>query len=101
MAFFIKDAAACVVVCGNKDNNHLVEDGSAATQNMLLAAASFGIGSCWVAGWKRAYNPELMNLLKIPQTEEIVSLVSLGYPDEKPEQKRKKGIDEILRWEEF
>ncbi|MBN1157245.1 nitroreductase family protein [Candidatus Woesearchaeota archaeon] len=97
---FIKNAAACIVVCGNKDNNHLVEDGSAATQNILLAATSFGIGSCWVAGWKRTYNPELMKLLKIPLSEKIVSIIPLGYPAERPAP-RKKELDDIVHWEEF
>jgi len=47
-------AAACIVVfCA--DSNYFLEDGSAATCNILLAATALGIGSCWIAGDKKPY----------------------------------------------
>lgn len=98
---FIKHAAACIVVCGKKDSKHLIEDCCAATQNILLAAWSLGIGSCWVAGWKRSYNPEIMNLLGIPEEMEIVSILPLGYPAEKPEPHGKRKLSDVLHWEKF
>lgn len=98
---FIRDAAACIVVCGRKDNRHLVEDCCIASQNIFIAAWSLGIGSCWVAGWKRTYNPEIMELLGIPQEMEIVSILSLGYPAEKPEPHSKRKLSDVLHWERF
>jgi nitroreductase len=98
---FIKDAGACIVVCGRKNNKHLVEDCCIASQNILTAAWSMGIGSCWVAGWKRTYNPEIMHMLGIPQDMEIVSILSLGYADEKPEPHGKRKLQEVLHWEKF
>lgn len=98
---FIKNAGACIVVCGKKDNKHLLEDGSIASQNILLAAWDFGIASCWVAGWKRTYNPEIIKLLGIPEDLEIVSILSLGYPGEKPEPHHKRKLQEVLHWERF
>ena len=98
---FIRDAAACIVICGDKGNKHLVEDGCAATENILLAAHAHGLASCWVAGWKREYNPGLIKLLNIPSTEEIVSIIPLGYPEGKPDLKNKRAIDEVLHWEAF
>ncbi|MCM8810257.1 MAG: nitroreductase family protein, partial [Candidatus Omnitrophica bacterium] len=51
---FIKEASICVAVfC--KDTKYYLEDGSAATTYILLAAKAFGLGSCWVAGDKKIY----------------------------------------------
>jgi len=51
---FIAEAGACIVVL-SKDTKYYIEDGSAATQNIMLAAWAHGIGTCWVAGDKKAY----------------------------------------------
>ncbi len=46
---FFADAPVCVrVLCG--DTKYCLEDGSAATENILLAARAHGLDSCWVAG---------------------------------------------------
>ncbi len=59
---FISEAGACIaVVC--KDTKYYIEDGSAATQNMLVAAAALGLGSCWVAGDKKPYCSSICQLL--------------------------------------
>ena len=51
---FIADAPVCVAVfC--KDTKYYLEDGSAATTYILLAAKGFGLGSCWIAGDKRIF----------------------------------------------
>ncbi|MCD6221987.1 nitroreductase family protein, partial [bacterium] len=49
---FIADAPLCIAVfC--KDTKYYLEDGSAATTYILLAAKAYGLGSCWVAGDKK------------------------------------------------
>jgi nitroreductase len=98
---FIKDASACIVVCGEPENPHLVEDGVAATENILLAARAHDIGSCWVAGWKRAYNDGLKNILNAPERIEIVSILALGYTESFPAPKGKKDLKDIVHWEKF
>jgi len=51
---FIGEAPVCVAVfC--RDTKYYLEDGSAAIQNMLVAARAHGLGSCWVAGDKKPY----------------------------------------------
>ena len=76
---FIADAAACVVVLC-KDTKYYLEDGSAASQNMLLAATAHGLGACWVAGDKKPYAEGVRQLLKVPDTFTLVSLVAAGIP---------------------
>jgi len=97
---FIKDSAACIVICGDESSGHLLEDGSASTENILLAAKAYNLGTCWIAGWKRKYNPQIKELLNIPENKTIVSIISLGYTEEKKEIK-KKSLNEILHWDNY
>lgn len=50
----------------------------AAVQNLWLAASSFGLGVAWKTG-NQAYSPLVKEALGIPQTEQIVGFIHLGY----------------------
>jgi nitroreductase len=96
---FIADAPACVaVLC--KDSKYYLEDGSAATENILLAAQAHGVGSCWVAGDKKPYATAICAKLGAPEGYKLISLVALGYSDQKP-QPSKRLLSQVLHWEEF
>lgn len=97
---FIADAAACVAVFCERDNEFKVEDGSAATENIIIAAKAYDIASCWVAGYRRPYSEDIRKALNVPEKYELISLVSLGYSDEKVT-RSKKPLDEVLRWEKY
>jgi nitroreductase len=96
---FIVDAPVCVLVLC-KDTKYYLEDGSAATQNILLAARAHGLGSCWVAGDKKSYAPEICRLVGAPQSYKLVSLIPMGYPAESPE-KSKRPVADVLHWEKY
>jgi len=96
---FIADAAACVVVLC-KDTKYYLEDGSAASQNMLLAATAHGLGACWVAGDKKPYAETIRKQVGAPEGYKVVSLVPFGYPAESPHT-RKRPLAEVLHWEKF
>ncbi len=96
---FIKQADCCIAVfC--EDTKYYLEDGSAATENILLAAWHYGIGSCWIAGDKKSYAEEIRKILEIPQKYKLVSLISLGYPEKeelkKSEDIKKKTLEEVM-----
>lgn len=76
---FIANAPVCLAVLA-EDTKYYLEDGSACTQNILLAARYFGIGTCWVAGDKKAYASAIVDLLDMPASYKLVSLVAVGYP---------------------
>jgi nitroreductase len=97
---FIAQSGACVAVfC--KDVKHYLEDGSAATENILVAAHALGLGTCWVAGYKKAYAEPVRKLLGVPDGHNLVSLISLGFPSVKAEAHDKRGVQEVLHWEKF
>jgi nitroreductase len=99
---FISGSAACIAVFCS-DTKYYLEDGCAATQNMLLAATALGIGSCWVAGDKKPYCRDVAEILNVPPEFKLVSLVSLG--DSKSGSgfgpKDTKKLKQILHWEKF
>lgn len=86
---FIKNSAACFAVFCEKDKKYYLEDGCAATMNIITAAAARGLGTCWVAGDKKLYTEAVRTLLEVPDSYTLVSLVAAGYPDEAPEPAKK------------
>jgi F420 biosynthesis protein FbiB-like protein len=67
----------------------------AAIQNMLLAAVDKGLGTLWICDVFYAY-PELCNWLD--EDHLMVAAVSVGYPDEEPNPRPRKSVDEVTRW---
>lgn len=99
---FLAQAKACIAVfCA--DTKYYLEDGCAATCNILLAAAALSIGSCWVAGDKKPYALKVAKLLSVPAAYKLVSLVALGYPKSKDSFyiAEKRDLKELIHWEKF
>lgn len=72
-------------------------DVAIAMEHMALAAWELGIGSCWI-GWFD--QKKVKKLLDIPEDEEVIDLLTLGYPAEKrlPFAKHRKKMEEIVRY---
>ncbi|HOX38420.1 MAG TPA: nitroreductase family protein [Candidatus Brocadiia bacterium] len=97
---FISQASACVCVfC--RDTKYYLEDGCAATENILLAAAALGVQSCWVAGDKKDYCADIARLLGVPPDQKLISLLALGYAKSPEGPKAKRPTSETLRWEKW
>lgn len=89
-AKMLEQAAAAIVVCWNKDeelaDGYGIQDGSAAMQNILLAAHALGLGAVWLGIFPRQHRIEnLRALLNLPENIMPLGIASLGYPDEKKE----------------
>ena len=97
---FIAEAPACVVVlCA--DTKYYLEDGCAAVENLMLAATALGVGSCWVAGDKKAYAAKIVSKVGAGQEMKLVALVALGYAADKAEPTPKRPLDDVLHWEKW
>jgi len=75
-------------------------DGARAGQNMVLAAWSLGIGSCWVTNF---YDDRVKDLLGVPQRIKFITVLPFGYPTEPRTTRRKirKPIEEMVYYERF
>ncbi len=85
----LADAALGIVVCGDLDTAHggelsyLLQDCSAAIENLLLAAALLGLGACWLGIHPRQERIDhIRPLLGLPDRVLPVSAVALGHPAE-------------------
>lgn len=81
-AKMLKDAQAAIIVIGNPEKSpYWYLDCSAATQNILLAAESLGLGAVWTLAYP---SEERMNViataLNIPLPYRPHCLIPIGYP---------------------
>lgn len=74
------NAPTIVLLAAKKDALSPVADVSAALQNMVIAAESLGIGSCWM-GFATFYFLDAQNYKKIgiPEGYEVLYGMTLGY----------------------
>jgi nitroreductase len=101
----LKETAAAILVCGDasveKNETWILQNCSAATQNILLSAYGLGIGSCWISvyGSEDTFK-KIKSLFNLPENIIPFSLVSLGYPDEevKTEERFKEEKIHFNKW---
>ena len=95
------NAPLLIAVCGDIDKTTMpdgniklpdfwVQDVSAATENLLLAAHALGLGAVWTGVYPAMERvAEVANVLNCPKNIIPVAVVRIGYPDESPEPKDK------------
>ena len=82
-AYFVKDSNVTIVVLAKEVSEFWQQDLGAVTQNILLQATEFGIGSCWVGiAPNESYEQYIREMLDIPEDIRVFSMISLGYPEE-------------------
>ena len=97
------NAPTFIIVSGDNKSLSHVNDGSVALENMLIAAESLGIGSCWIHSLIIVFPTEegksLKNELGIPDDHNFVGAVALGYKNMKQPSPapRKEGTINIIR----
>ena len=78
------NAPLLIFVSGAK-SPYAVYDCSMAAQNMMLAAYSLGIGSCWIGTAVHSANdPKVKPTLGIPEDHEVYAALIFGYPKGTP-----------------
>ena len=79
-------AALAIAVCGDPAaSDWWVQDCSAATENILVAAAGLGLGGVWLGCHGRPEREQAVrDTLGIPPGIGVLSLIALGRPAEQP-----------------
>ena len=93
----VKQAGVAIVVCGNIDKAlqgpaqaFWIQDCSAATQNILLAANALGLGAVWTGCYPMDERvAEVSKVLKLPETIIPLCVIAIGHPAEQPAPKDK------------
>ena len=84
------NAPAAIVVCGNTKHvnsqtgwSYWPQDCAAATENILIAAVSLGLGTVWIGAYP---NPSVVKpvskILNLPENIIPLSVIYVGYPAE-------------------
>ncbi len=107
-AKFLSESPVVVVGCGDRkaSPNWFMVDTTIALQNIVLAATSEGLGTCWVGSFKEE---DVKKFLSIPERFSVVALLAVGYPRRKLDLagkilhliRRRKKLDRIVSSDEF
>jgi len=84
----LSEAPLCITVCGDTDisASFWVQDCSAASENLLLAATALGLGAVWLGVYPRQDRVNsIREVLKLPESIIPLNLISIGHPAEKKE----------------
>ena len=87
-----------------RDRCFSVQDYSAAIENMLLAAERLGYRSCWYEGHitdADRIGDQMARILNVPEGYELVCMLPIGVPAEKPFAPKKKAFRERAWFNSF
>ena len=103
-AAMLSSAAMAIVVCGDLDVaferqiSYLLQDCSAAIENLLLAAHAQGLGACWVGIHPgEPLIKRVKELLSLPVSFVPVAAISLGPPGEQQPARTRFNADYVRR----
>lgn len=104
----LKTAAAAIIVCGNMDRTlegvereYWVQDCSAASENILLAAHALGLGAVWCGVYPMQERIEpIKTVLGLPANITPLNIIAMGYPaaDPAPKDKWDAGKVHYQKW---
>lgn len=96
--------APVVIVVAQVNTGHqkakLIEDTSAvsaAAQNLVIAATSFGLGTYWRTGPPTDF-PSVPAALGLQPEDRVLGFIDIGYPAERRKRSKRLAIDEVTAW---
>ena len=107
-AKMLKNAPAAIVVCGDLtkalegwEQEFWIQDCSAASQNILLAAESMGLGAVWTAAYPAKDRMKTVtDILELPKHIIPLNVIPVGSP-KGIEQPKDKWKPENLKWNKW
>jgi nitroreductase/uncharacterized protein YdhG (YjbR/CyaY superfamily) len=69
------------------------QDPMIAVEHMVLAATALGYGTCWIGAFDEG---KVKEILKVPESLEVITLLPVGVPDENPSARSRKTFSEIF-----
>jgi nitroreductase len=98
------DVPIVICICALPDEGWVRMDGKAyvdvdaaiAMDHLILAATDVGLGTCWIAD----FDPDAAReVLGLPEGVEPIAFTPLGYPADKPRTKKRKSLDDLVRYD--
>ncbi len=103
--WFVK-APIVICICSVPSESWVRQDGkiycdidsAIVMDHLVLAATELGLGTCWIAAFDPVAAREVLGL---PDGVEPIAFTPLGYPDDQPREKKRKSINELVRYEHW
>jgi nitroreductase len=102
---FIGEAPVVLVACATESKAIMAcgqpaytVDVSIACAFMILEAYELGLGTCWIGAFNEG---EVKKILKVPESIRVVAMTPLGYPNQPPSQRVRKGLNQIICFEKY
>ena len=77
---------------------YLDVDAAIVMDHMILSATALGLGTCWIAAFNAVAARKILNL---PEEIEPLIFTPLGYAADQPQEKVRKPLDELIRYERW
>lgn len=74
----------------------MIRDSAIAMEHISLEAVHLGLGTCWACWFEQK---DIRPVLGVPEDHYVVGLIAVGYPDEAPEPRPRKTMEEMVRYE--
>lgn len=106
---FIATAPVIIVACADTERSavkygsrgkyfYSIVDVSAAIENLMIAATSLGLGTCWVGSFN---NNIVRDTLGLPEGIAPVAIIPVGYPAKEGAVTARTSLGNILHFERF
>ena len=95
---FVGEASVFIAGVDDPQQKWNKVDLSIALDHLTLAAVDKGLGTCWVGAFDQE---KLAAYLDVPKDKVITVCLSLGYPDESPEARSRKSMNDIVFWNSY
>lgn len=107
--YWITSAPAIIVVCSQPQvqakwfgerGRHVfaAQNAAAATQNIMLAAQSLNLSTCWVGGFEQE---SVDHLFGAEGKARVETIITVGYPAEKPENKNEEPLTASMFFDKY
>ncbi len=102
------ETRTAIIVCGNTSffkhpmaSRFWVQDCSAATENILIAAAGLGLGTVWLGVHPiHNYQKRISKIINLPSHVKPLNVIYVGYPDEEKPARTQYDPDRV-HWDSY
>ncbi|MFC1908945.1 nitroreductase family protein [Chloroflexota bacterium] len=102
-AWFVQ-APVIICACATPTQGQAYDEGRSyrnigiVMDHLILAATNLGLGTCWIG----AYDPiAARKILGLPEEVQPIVFATIGYSDDQPKERKRKPINELVRYEHW
>lgn len=95
---FVEDASVFIAGIEDPEQKWSKVDVSIVIDHITLEAHAKGLGTCWIGAFDPAKVAEILN---VPSNRVVAVGLTLGYPDETPEARTRKHLNELVHYDSY